>query len=132
MILNDPKTFSVDIKGSVTKTNYSGVFKVRPLLSHRDKLRRDEMKRQLIGGFPDSTSVSAMRIAEIFSKIWAHTVDAPSWWKDSGNGIDLLEDDPVEEVINKILEIEREALGIVEEEGEKAKKELTEMAKKQG
>ena len=129
MILNDPKSFSVDVEGSMTKNTYKGVFKVRPLLSHRDKLRRDEIKRQLVGGTPDGTGVAALRIAEIFSKIWAHLVEAPSWWKDAGNGLDLIDEEPVVAVIDKIVDIEQEAMGAIAKEGEVAKKDLVEIAK---
>lgn len=129
MILNDPRSFPVDVEGSVTKTGYKGVFKIRPLLSHRDKLRRDEMKRQLVGAMPDGTGIAAMRTAEIFSKIWAHVVEAPSWWKDAGNGLDLIDEEPVVAVIDKIVEMEQEVMGTLSKEGEEAKKELVVIAK---
>jgi hypothetical protein len=130
MILNDPKTFVVDVEGSITKQRFQGLFKVRPLLSHRDKLRRDELKRSLIGAQPDATSVNAMRISEIFSKIWAHTVEAPSWWKDAGNGLDLIDEEPVVAVIDKIVELEQELLGTLTKAGEEAKATLADVAKK--
>ena len=129
MILNDPKSFSVDVEGSMTKNSYKGVFKIRPLLSHRDKLRRDELKRQLIGATPDGTGVAALRTAEIFSKIWVHLTESPSWWRDAGNGLDLIDEEPVVAVIDKIVEMEQEVMGGISKEGEEAKKELVEIAK---
>ncbi len=131
MVLNDPKSFSVDVEGKFTKQKYMGVFKVRPLLSHRDKLRREEIRRQLIGTFGENVSEDAYRIASVFSKIWAHLVEAPSWWKDAGNGIELLDEEPVEAVISKLVEFELEITGNFIKEGEKAKEQLTDISKKQ-
>lgn len=130
MVINDPKSFSVDVEGKFTKTKYMGVFKVRPLLSHRDKLRREEIRRQLVGTFSEGASEDAFRIATVFSKIWAHLVEAPSWWKDAGNGIDLLDEEPVEAVISKLIEYELEITGQITQDGEKAKEELTDIVKK--
>lgn len=129
-ISNDPKSFSVDVEGSTTKRRYNGVFKVRPLLSHRQKLQKDEMKRQLLGMLPDGASNDAFKTAVIFSTIWAHLVEAPGWWKDASNGIDLLDEEPIEAVIDKIVAFEEEVKGQLIKDGEKAKEGLTEIAKK--
>jgi len=130
MVLNDPKSFSVDVKGESTQQQYSGVFKVRLLLTHRQKLQKDEMKRQLLGVAPENPSQDAFKTAIIFSKIWAHLVEAPSWWKDAGNGIDLLDEAPVDDVISKLAAMEEELNKSLSKEGDKAKEELTEIAKK--
>lgn len=130
MVLNDPKSFTIDVEGSTTKQKYTGVFKIRPLLSHRQKLQKDESKRQLLGVLPDSASVDAMKTAIIFSKVWAHVLEAPGWWKEAANGIDLLDDDPVGMVYDKIIEIENELTGNIEKDGEKAKEGLADLKKK--
>lgn len=131
MVLNDPKSFTIDVKGSVTNQDYKGLFRVKPLLSHRDRLRMDELKRQLLGSQLDSASPSALQISSIFSKIWVHLQDAPSWWKDAGNGVDLLDEEPVVEVLEKIASLEKESAAELTKTAEKAKAELVEMAKKQ-
>lgn len=131
MVLNDPKSFSIDVEGSITKRRYEGVFKVRPLLTHRQKLQRDEMKRQLLGAMPESATNDAFKTAVIFSKIWIHLVEAPSWWKDAANGIELLDEEPVSAVVDKIVDIENEVMGKIVQEGSKAKEGLVAISKKQ-
>jgi hypothetical protein len=130
MVLNDPKSFSIDVEGSTTKQKYIGIFKVRPLLSHRQKLQKDESKRQLLGTLPETATIDAMKTALIFSKVWAHLIEAPSWWKEAANGIDLLDDEPVGMVYDKIIDIETEITGNLEKDGEKAKTELADLKKK--
>jgi hypothetical protein len=131
MFLNDPKTVAVDVVGELTKRSYAGVFKIKPLLSHRDRLQRDEFKRQLLGSNSESNvSQEALKSALIFSKIWVHTIESPSWWKDSNNGLDLIDEEPVVALLDKILGIEIELVGKTEKEAESAKKELTDIAAK--
>ena len=129
MILNDPKSFTINVKGTTTQQDYNGVFKVRLLLSHRQKLQKDEARRGLLGAQPDQASMDAMKTAVIFSTVWAHLLEAPGWWKDANNGIDLLDDEPVGEVYDKIVALQEEAFGTVEKEGEKAKEAIKEMKK---
>lgn len=130
MVLNDPKSVAIDVVGSTTKRRYDGIFKIRLLLSHRQKLQKDESKRQLLGTLPDSASVDAMKTAIIYSKCWAHVIDAPGWWKEAGNGLDLLDDEPAGLLYDKIVSMEESLTNTVEKEGEEAKKELTELKNK--
>lgn len=130
MILNDPRSFSVEVEGTTTKQKYNGLFKMKPLLSHREKLRRDEIKRQILGALPEGALQASERTAIIFSKIWVHLIESPAWWREAGNGLDLLDEEPVMAVIDKIVDIEMEVLGKTEKEGEEAKKEIAELAKK--
>ena len=75
MVNNDPKSVSIDVVGSTSKQHYIGVFKVKVLLSHRQKLQKDEMKRQLLGTNPEGASMDALKTAVIHSKIWAHLAE---------------------------------------------------------
>lgn len=129
MILNDPKTFAIDVVGSITQRQYTGLFKIKPLLSHREKLRKDEYRRQLLGANTDFTSQEAAKIAGVFSSIWAHMVDAPSWWKEAGNGVDLIDEEPVIAVLDKIDEFQNEIIQQITKSGENSKKELSEIKK---
>lgn len=129
MILNDPKSFTIDVKGTTTEQSYSGLFKMKPILSHREKLRRDELKRQVLGSNPESATEDSVRTAVIFSKIWIHLTESPAWWREANNGIDLLDEEPVLAVLDKIIELEGEILNKTQKDGEAAKKELTELSK---
>ncbi len=118
------KSFTVDVKGSVTGETYKGLFKVKPLLSHKDKLRRDEIRRSLLGEKATDASENAQTMASIFSKIYIHVIDAPSWWTNADNGSDLLDEEPVQQVLTEILKIESDQIESVKKQGEEAKKVL--------
>jgi hypothetical protein len=38
----------------------------------------------------------------------AHIIDAPKWWEKSGFGLDLLDEEPLVEIFNKIKEVQAE------------------------
>lgn len=127
---NLPVEFSVSVVGEVTGETFKGVFKAVPRLSHRDNLRRDQLRRDLLGGKAEDASPDALNVSLVFSKIWVHLVEAPSWWKDNGNGANLLDESPVAAVYDNVMRIEREAVEAVQKKTEQAKEELAPEAKK--
>lgn len=127
---NIPVEFSVSVTGEVTGETFKGVFKAVPRLSHRDNLRRDQLRRDLLGGKPDEASPDALNVSLVFSKIWVHLVEAPSWWKDSGNGVNLLDESPVAAVYDNVARIEREAFEAVQKKAKDAAAEAAVEVKK--
>lgn len=127
---NIPVEFSVSVTGEVTGETFKGVFKAVPRLSHRDNLRRDQLRRDLLGGRPEDASPDAMNVSLVFSKIWVHLTESPSWWRDSGNGVNLLDEAPVAAVFDNVARIEREAIEAVKKQAEKQAEAAAEELKK--
>lgn len=121
---NLPVEFTINVTGEITGDTFRGVFKVKPRLSHRDTLLQDQMRRDLLGPKPGEAGQSAVASALVFSKIWAHLAEAPNWWKDAGNGVDLLDEAPVVAVYDAVQKVEKEAVDAVKKAGEKAAEEL--------
>lgn len=122
--MNEPIEVAINCDGEVTGEKYRGVFKIVPRLSHRAILMRDQFRRDLLGKDADLADPNAMNIAEVFSKIWAHTVDAPIYWKDSNRGLDLLDEAPVVEIYQAIVAKEKEFVEAIKKAGEAAQKDL--------
>jgi len=129
-VANIPVEFSVSVTGEVTGETFKGVFKAVPRLSHRDNLRRDQLRRDLLGGRPEDASPDAMNVSLVFSKIWVHLTESPSWWRDSGNGVNLLDEAPVAAVFDNVARIEREAIEAVKKQAEKQAEAAAEELKK--
>jgi hypothetical protein len=129
-VANLPVEFSVNVVGEVTGETFKGVFKAVPRLSHRDNLRRDQLRRDLLGGKADEASPDALNVSLVFSKIWVHIVDAPGWWKESGNGVNLLDEAPIAAVYDNVARIEREAIEALQKKTADVAKEVAEEAKK--
>ena len=127
---NLPVEFSVNVVGEVTGETFKGVFKAVPRLSHRDNLRRDQLRRDLLGAKPEDASADATNVSAVFSKIWVHVTEAPSWWKDSKNGLELLDETPVAAVYDNVSRIEREAIEAIQKKSAEVAQEVAEEVKK--
>lgn len=119
--------FSISLIGNVTGEKWVGEFTTKLRLSHRDQLARDRISRELLGDTrPDFASPRAINQANIFSDLRVRLTQAPAWWKESAEGLDLEDDNVVAEVYNKALKFENDELLKLKENAEKAEKELKE------
>lgn len=96
---------------------YPGVFKMKVRLTHRDVLVQDQFRRELLGPSKGETSPGATAVADVFSKLWVHILESPLWWKEAGNGIELVDEAPVAAVYKEVLRIEQEAVDKVKAAG---------------
>lgn len=124
MATNDPITFSVKVTGIDSKEVFSGTFKTKTRLSHREQLKRGELRRSLLGERPDTATPRELQQAEIFAEIMISVIDAPSWWKNADGGLDLEDDNVVAEVYEGVLKARRERLEALKKEAEEARAEL--------
>lgn len=127
---NDPASFDIKMFGDITGEQWVGLFKAKKRLSYRDQLRRDQVRRDLLGNHPEAASALALSQAEIFSELSVRLIQAPSWWTEKGNGIDLEDDNVVIEVYQQAMKAESDALKELKEKGEAAKVKLAEEIKK--
>ena len=126
---NLPIEFIVDVPGETSGETFKGVFKAIPRLSHSANLRRDQLRRDLLGPKAEEAGPDAVNVAVVFSKVWAHLTETPSWWRESRNGLDLLDESPVAAVYDNVTRIEREAFEAVKKKADAAKGVLAEEIK---
>lgn len=117
-------SFSINVVGDTTQEQWVGLFKVKTRLSHRDHLNRDRIRREMLGPNPQGVSPRADSIAEIFSQLSVRIVDAPSWWKDQGGGMDLADDNVVAKVYDEAMKAEADLAKSLKEKADLAKKAL--------
>lgn len=88
------KHVSLDSIGELTGQRYAGSFRIKVLLTHSERLAVDRTYAMLL---PDDKSASqesklkAGGIAELDQRI----VEAPKWWLDARNGRDLVDAQPI-------------------------------------
>lgn len=116
--------FTISCTGEKTGETYIGKFKAKRFLSHRDRVMQDRIYRELLGVRPEDASQDAIAYAVMLSQCRVRILEAASWWKDADNGLDLRDNKPLEEVCEKVVAIETEAIKSVQEKAEAAKKQL--------
>ena len=125
----DTEAFSVHIVGSETGQTWAGEFKTKKFLSHRLKLRRDAIIRELLGEMNPHLSVK-VELAAKLADCQVSLVEAPAWWTASNNGLDLIDDNVLDIVQGHVTRVQREAVEAVRKAAAEAAKGLKEEAKK--
>jgi hypothetical protein len=106
----DTATFIIDVVGDQTGEHYSGVFRTKLRLSHRLFLKQDQVRKELLGPNPESSSPRAINLADCFSLASVYIVESPSWWRDSGGGIEMQDDNIIGAVVDGIISAKNKAL----------------------
>jgi tRNA A37 threonylcarbamoyladenosine modification protein TsaB len=112
-------SFTVNVDAG-SGENYAGAFRVRKRLSHSQVLRRDELRRELLGAKPEFAPVEIQKNAFILSTCAAYVIEGPSWWEDNSNGLDLLDQEPVAAVFEEVTKVIKAAGDELEAKGKKA------------
>lgn len=119
------KTEYVTVTGDKTYEQYVGDFKFKTMLSHRDHLSEDRVRREyLTGPAGAEASLEAENTARVFAQLAVRIVDAPMWWRESSNGIDLPDNNVVAEVYKLALKAEADQLEALAKKAEEAKAKL--------
>lgn len=103
MSLNE-SSFSINITAASGEA-FAGTFKVRRRLSHMQSLRRDELRRELLGAKGEEAPHDLKYNAFILSTCAAYVIDGPRWWNESSNGVELFDTEPVAAVFNEISKV---------------------------
>lgn len=124
---NDPVRFSISVEGDTTMSLWNGDFAAKPFLTHRDRLKSDQYRRELIGVFSDNAGTGAVNRAFLLSQILVRLTKAPEWWTNSNNGLDLYDDNVILAIYEKCDKIEEEAIAAMKGESDLARKEIKEV-----
>jgi hypothetical protein len=112
---------SFDFKeiGSVTGFEYTGTFTVRCALNIGQKHSIELEKSRLLADQRNPTA-GLVNIAVALSEIRGRIIEAPSWWKDSSSGADLLDEEIVFAIFDKCIELAEQWASELKTKGEEA------------
>lgn len=121
------KTVSVSITGDTTRTRYAGDVTFKCVLSKREELLADQIRRRAIGPSPENTPapVKLQGDSYMYGQLTVRIKKAPKWWETSDGGMDELDGNLVEELYLKALEVEKEFKDKLREDADQASKDLS-------
>lgn len=131
MAIFTPETevFTLSVVGDSSKVTWAGEFSVKTKLSWRDQLQMDKARRELLGADAQAASPDAVAQAVILAELGVRIVKSPSWWTESNRGLDLVDDNVLTEIYQKVrtvvMGLDKEA----EKETEAARQDLVEVKK---
>jgi len=126
MNFNETEQFSVDVTGDNSGQKYYGTFDCLKRLTHGRQIARDRLIREILGPNPQDASTRARNQAEIVAQIQICLVSAPDWLKNARFGLELIDDNVIAEISDRIDEIQVKAIKEIREAGNKAKVVLEE------
>ena len=129
MALANTEPFSIHLIGDVTGETWTGDFTTKIWLSHRELLRMDAVRRQLLGETQSAPSDRALQTADMISELTIRLVDPPPFWRDNGNGLDLLDDNVLTTVWGKVQEIVGKAVEARTKQAKAVQEKLRQEAK---
>lgn len=124
MNLKETRDFSMHVVGDKTGELYPGNFSVYRRLTHRQELVRDKITRELLGNNPSGASERAISQAEILAELSVSIVEGPVWWKESNGGLDLADDNVIQEMYRHVMEIKLAAVKEVQDKAQSATQDL--------
>lgn len=116
--------FTITVTGEETGETFVGRFSAKNRITFREELNRDKIRRELVGEFGNSASERAALYAIMFAELAVRITESPDWWKASGGGLDLIDENVVLEVYKQAMKIEEDERKAIKKKGEDAEAEL--------
>lgn len=122
--MKDKLDIYVDVTGNETGQRFEGKFVVKTKISNREALKEDEVRRNILGQNPQHAGEYAWGIASMIAWLAVRLTDSPTWWKEAGGGVDLLDDNVLTTVHDKAVKAVTDEKAAFLEAAEKAKADL--------
>lgn len=122
--------FTLTVVGDTSDTTWTGEFRAKKWLSHRDQLLKDQVRRELLGGQTGLATDRAVTTSMILSELRVRLSKFPAWWAEMGMGIDLADDNVIGEIYDKAIAIEADAVEAKKKKAEKIQEQLKAAAAK--
>lgn len=116
--------FDLKYTGETTGREYEGRFTILCVLNMAQKHSLELEKTRLMGNFANPTD-GLTGIAVILATLRSKIVDAPEWWKQSNGGYEIMDEDVLVEIYNKILTAEVEWRENLKKKGQKAQEKTS-------
>lgn len=97
------KYVSLESIGEITGQKYTGAFRLKVLLTHDERFAIERIYKQMLPndvGVEQEIKLKCGGISELEQRI----VEAPNWWKDSRNGRDLVDSQPIYDLLIQLQE----------------------------
>lgn len=127
MIKNDNTfSFSISERGEISGQTFNWSFTAKRMLSIRDRISKDNIRRQIIGDKPEFAEQNTLLRAEMLAALQVSLIETPKAWKDSNNGLDLFDDNILIVLYEKVAAEQNKA----QEEAQAAAEESTQKLRK--
>lgn len=98
-------TIYLDSAGEITKNRYVGSFKIKRVLTNGDLLAIDRFYAKLLPKDAEESASEDRKIkAAIIAELFVRIIEGPNWWTESRYGQNMIEFQPMYDLIQKCNE----------------------------
>ncbi len=105
-VVQPEATISIHEVGDTTGKLWSGTFKTLRYLTHRQRLNRDRLTREYLGGESPQYSAEIGR-ASALAAMRIYLTEVPDWFKENNYGLDLADENILIQLYDKIQDVEK-------------------------
>lgn len=125
----DTFAFSISQVGETTGEKFNWAFTAKRRLSIRDRIQKDSIRRSLVGDKPEFALPETVFRAEMLAHLSVSITDSPKAWRESGDGLDLYDDNVLLAIYDEINKGQAEVQAQVEAEAKETKEKLRKTAR---
>jgi hypothetical protein len=124
MLPKNEKTFYISIVGETSQERYEGTFTCVPIatIAIKNAIERDEIRE---AGDLNNITVNLYKRARWQAHARNRLISWPEWWDGCRQGSDLIDDNVLKEIFDKIIEAEVEWREAVKKKAESTKEPST-------
>lgn len=122
-------SFNINERGENSGTAFNWNFTAKRMLTIRDRITKDAVRRQIVGDRPQDAEPNTLMRAEMLAYCQVSITEAPKGWRDTGNGLDLYDDNVLVKVYETIVEEHNKAVDEADKAAEEAKEKLRKVAR---
>jgi hypothetical protein len=123
------KEIVIDMIGGESGLRRSGKFKVKTLLTRRDRFAADEARRRIVGVMADQALPALQEEAYVLGQLQVRIIEAPDWWQKANSGLDLEDGDVIAKLFAEAVAAEQERRDGLVGQAKVAHKELADSIK---
>jgi len=112
--------FTINVIGETTGKPYSGKFTIKTVLTRGDWFKADAQRRALLGANAQEAMPMLQLEAFMLGKLSVQILDAPDWWKNSNNGLELEDANVITSIFEIVKQKEDEAKEVLKKQAEEA------------
>ena len=116
--------FSISEKGENSGKDFSGIFKIKTLLTRSDMFLSDQRRRDILGPNAESALDALKAEAFMLGQLFVRVVESPRFWKDSNYGLELEDINVISVLFSKCMDIETERKSNLSKSADAAKQSL--------
>lgn len=125
------KVIDFNTIGRDTGQAYNGKFKIKAVLSRRDRFAADLRRREIIGANGESALSTLQGEAFMLGRLYVSILEAPDWWTNSTGGLDLNDENVIAELFEEALKAEKEQMEAVQNKAAEALEKLSKKKKEE-